>query len=129
MIRCIACRSARAARPALDVVLLGDSVLASVENGPGERLTDFLPGEVGQALAVLHGKSARLVDFQFGCAGGRSACSAENPMRGSQRRRKGLRDLVVVISSNPVFSAFCIDAMNYPVSVYALADDPLLLPG
>ena len=38
--------------PALDVVLLGDSVLASVENGPGERLTDFLPGEVGRARRV-----------------------------------------------------------------------------
>ena len=46
--------------PALDVVLLGDSVLASVENGPGERLTDFLPGEVGRALAdSLHGKKVR----------------------------------------------------------------------
>lgn len=117
--------------PALDVVLLGDSVLASVENGPGERLTDFLPGEVGRALAdSLHGKKVRAWSISNSAARAADQLAALKILHARlTKTSKGLRDLVVVISSNPLFFSrrFASDAMNYPCLSYALADDPLLL--
>lgn len=119
---------------ALDVVLVGDSVLASVENGPGEKLVDLLPPLLTQRLANASGpyahKSVRVFSISMSAARAADQQAALTLLH--QRlssHRKGLRDLVVVVSSNILFFSkrFASDAMSYPCLAYALSDDPLLL--
>lgn len=119
---------------ALDVVLVGDSVLASVENGPGEKLVDLLPQVLSQRLATASSpyanKKVRVFSISMSAA---RAADQQAALTVLHKRlsvhRKGLRDLVVVVSSNILFFSkrFASDAMSYPCLSYALVDDPLLL--
>ena len=87
------------AGPPLDVVLLGDSVLGSVNNPPGQRLHDRLT----QHLAG-HGIRARLHNLS---AGGAHAADQYAALLRLYRRLHaqpdGLRHLLVVLSTNPIF--------------------------
>lgn len=103
--------SARAAgEPAVDVVLVGDSVLGSVNNPPGERLADAL----GPALFHALGERRPVRAFNLSVGGARAADvygmlrrlstrlrSAAAPQRRSASQ--GEDDLVVVASSNVIF--------------------------
>ncbi len=117
--------------PALDVVLVGDSVLASVENGPQERLTDFLPDSVTAALGqAAAGRRVRAWSISMSAARAADQLAAIRVLRERLLKTpKGLRDLVLVVSSNPLFFSrrFASEAMNYPCLAYAIAEDGLLL--
>ncbi|MBL9043550.1 MAG: hypothetical protein JNM83_18195 [Myxococcales bacterium] len=117
--------------PALDVVLVGDSVLASVENGPGERLVDLLPLELSTRLPTAYqGRSVRVWSVSMSAARAADQLAALKILYDRLRTtRKGTRDLVVVVSSNLLFFSkrFSAESMNYPCLSYALADDGLLL--
>ncbi len=119
------------AEPALDVVLIGDSVLASVENGPKERLTDFLPDAVAASLGpAAAGRRVRAWSISMSAARAADQLAAIRVLRDRLLKTpKGLRDLVLVVSSNPLFFSrrFSSEAMNYPCLSYAIADDALLL--
>lgn len=124
-------KARESSEPALDVVLLGDSVLASVENGPDERLTDFLPHEVERALGgSLQGRKVRAWSISNSAARAADQLAAIKILHERlSHSPKGLRDLVLVVSSNPLFFSrrFASEAMNYPCLSYALSDDALLL--
>ena len=87
------------AGPALDVVLLGDSVLGSVNNPAGERLHDRLTQRLSQ-----RGLSARVHNLS---AGGAHAADQYAALLGLVQRLQpqpmGLQNLVVVLSVNPIF--------------------------
>ena len=87
------------AGPPVDVVLLGDSVLGSVENPAGERLHDYL----AQHLAA-RGISTRIHNLS---AGGAHAADQYAALLRLHRRLRdqpmALRNLIVVLSVNPIF--------------------------
>jgi len=118
---------------ALDVVLVGDSVLASVENGPSERLVDLLPKELEQRLpSADRNRKVRLWSISMSAARAADQLAALRVLSDRLRNTpKGTRDLVIVVSSNLLFFSkrFASEAMNYPCLSYALADteDGLLL--
>ncbi len=87
----------------LDVVLIGDSVLGSINNRPGERLADVL-----SSSPLAHSLSAtRPVRVFSLCAGGARAADVYAMVRRLQNRLqsspRGNRDLYVVLSSNLIF--------------------------
>jgi len=87
------------AGPPLDVILLGDSVLGSVNNPAGERLHDRLAQRLSQ-----RGLSARVHNLS---AGGAHAADQLAALLGLVQRLSpqpmGLQNLVVVLSVNPIF--------------------------
>ncbi|HNN95395.1 MAG TPA: hypothetical protein PKI03_24125 [Pseudomonadota bacterium] len=82
-----------------DIVLLGDSVLGSVNNRAGQRLHDVLPAQLaGRGLAVrVHNLSAggAHAGDQLG-----ALLALRDRLAGQPR---GLQRLLVVISTNPIF--------------------------
>lgn len=95
--------AARAGGPAdaLDVVLIGDSVLGSVNNAPGERLADYLGPALGEAVGQ---RPVRVFSL---AAGGAHASDVYGLVRRLLVRLEATpaqtRNLVVVLSSNVVF--------------------------
>ena len=87
----------------LDVVLIGDSVLASVENAPGQRLVDALRPALQQSLGDA-GQSSRLWSL---AAGGARASDVYGMVRRVERAlragRRSTRGVLVVVSSNAIF--------------------------
>ena len=117
--------------PAFDVVLVGDSVLASVENGPGERLVDLLPQELSsRLLGAYSNRKIRVWSVSMSAARAADQLAALHILYDRLRAgRQGTRDLVIVLSSNLLFFSkrFASESMNYPCLSYALAEDGLLL--
>lgn len=101
---------------ALDLVLLGDSVLSSVNNAPGEHVEDFLGGELRRRLpSRLRGREVRL--WNLGRGGSRpadlyGAFLELEPLLGTGRPP----DLLVVMNSNIIFFSrrHALPAMLYP---------------
>lgn len=122
--------SATASSPApWDIVLLGDSVLGSVNNPPGQRLHDYLDAELRRL-----GRSARVHNLSAGGAhaGDQYAALLRLQARlGSQAL--GLQRLLVVISVNPIFfsARHSQPPLSYPCVWDDLPDDLLddLPPG
>ncbi|HMU39626.1 MAG TPA: hypothetical protein PKE31_11510 [Pseudomonadota bacterium] len=103
-----------------DIVLLGDSVLASDNNATGERLLDLLPQELAR-----NATSRRFRVFSYSKSAAR-AWDQLAAVRTLEERllhtRKGLQNVVLVVSTNPVFFSrrFSAEAMNYPCLANAL---------
>lgn len=97
----VAARESPSTERPLDVVLIGDSVLGSVENRPGERLSDALQPAL---LRALGGRPVRVWNLSMG---GARAADVYGALRRMQLRLamkpRGLDDLVVVLSSNLIF--------------------------
>lgn len=100
--RLIAARARGGAAAALDVVLIGDSVLGSVNNAPGERLSDYL----GPALEAALGGQRPVRVFSLS-AGGAHAGDVYGMLRRLMVRLEATpaqtRNLIVLLSSNVVF--------------------------
>lgn len=90
----------------LDVVLIGDSVLASVENAPGQRLVDALQPALQQALAEAGGGALPTRVWAL-ASGGARAIDVYAMLRRTERTlrasRRGLAGMLVVVSSNVIF--------------------------
>lgn len=99
--RLVTARESPAASGTLDVVLIGDSVLGSVENRPGERLSDALSPAL---LRALGGRPVRVWNLSMG---GARAADVYGALRRMQLRLEAqprrLDELVVVLSSNLIF--------------------------
>lgn len=113
-----ATENATATAPApWDIVLLGDSVLGSVNNPPGQRLHDFLDGELRRL-----GLSARVHNLS---SGGAHAGDQYGALLRLQARLSsqalGLQRLLVVISVNPIF--FSARHSQPPLSFPCVWDD------
>ena len=87
----------------VDVVLLGDSVLAGVENAPGQRLADALRTALKQSLGAA-GPPSRVWTL---AAGGARASDVYGMLRRALRALRagprGTRGVLVVVSSNVIF--------------------------
>ena len=111
------------AGPPLDIVLLGDSVFASVNNPPGGRLADALTHRL-QAL----GLAARIHNLS---AGGAHAADQYGALIRLHRRLSaqpmGLQNLLVILSTNPIFFSrrHSQPAALYPCLYEEIADDDL----
>ncbi|MCS6913204.1 MAG: hypothetical protein RMK29_04740 [Myxococcales bacterium] len=81
----------------LDVVLLGDSVLSSVNNPPGERIEDLLPARLQAAL----GTPVRVWNLGQGGVRAADQLAALRQMEAALGARR--QKLFVVLSSNVVF--------------------------
>lgn len=101
-----------AAAPPLDVLLIGDSVLASVENAPGQRLVDVLQRELQQASvdagdAGDAGAVGRRTRVWALAAGGARAADVYAMLRRIERTlaagRRGTAGVLLVVSSNVIF--------------------------
>lgn len=116
----------------LDIVLLGDSVLASDQNAEGERLADLLPQAVSAQFsqnAVWAHKRVRVFSYSKSAARAADQWAAiEILVDRLGRTPKGLRDVVVVVGTNPLFFSrrFSAESMNYPCLSYRFADRPEL---
>lgn len=142
----IAAREADGDRPdavgPLDVVLIGDSVLASVENARGQRLVDALQPALQEALATP-GSARPATRVWALAAGGARAVDVYAMLRRVEKAlragRRGTRGVLVVVSSNLIFFSrrHLQPAMAYPCLAAELAqagaasgvDDPRLRPG
>lgn len=84
--------------PVLDVVLLGDSVLSSTNNPPGERVEDYLQPLLRERLP---GRAVRV--WNLGRGGSRAAdlYGAIRQLRAQAQRPSN--DLFVVLNSNIIF--------------------------
>lgn len=103
--------------PGLDVVLLGDSVLASTDNAPGERLADALPPALTEALRqrLPPGTATPTVRVFTLAVGGARAADLYAALRRLVARlaasphppsaSDGDRRLVVLLASNVIFSS------------------------
>jgi lysophospholipase L1-like esterase len=106
--------------PGIDLVLLGDSVLASTDNAPGERLADALPPALTEALrrrlpAGASTPSVRV--FTLAVGGARAAdlyaalrrlearLAARSHALSAQAPAQSARRLVVLLASNVIFSS------------------------
>lgn len=97
----------------LDVVLLGDSVLASTDNAPGERLADALPLALTEALRQRLPPGAEIPRVRvFTLAvGGARAADLYAALRRLQARLAASphppagREPVVLLASNVIFSS------------------------
>lgn len=98
----------------LDVVLVGDSVLASVENADGQRLADALQAALPKALAAAlstaeadAGGVLPTVRVWTLAAGGARAIDVYAMLRRTERAlragQRGTQGLVLVVSSNAIF--------------------------
>lgn len=100
--RLIAARAGALPPNALDIVLIGDSVLGSVNNAPGERLADYL----GPALSDVLGGQRPVRVFSL-AAGGAHASDVYGLLRRLLVRLEATplqtRNLAVVLSSNVIF--------------------------
>lgn len=111
------------AGPPVDVVLLGDSVFASVNNPPGQQLVDAL----AERLKAL-GLTARVHNLS---AGGSHAADQYGALIRLHRRLSaqpmGLTNLLVVLSTNPIFFSrrHSQPPAIYPCVFEELADDDL----
>ncbi len=111
------------AGPPVDIVLLGDSVFASVNNPPGQQLADALAERL-QAL----GLTARVHNLS---AGGSHAADQYGALIRLHRRLSaqpmGLTNLLVVLSTNPIFFSrrHSQPTATYPCVFEELADDAL----
>jgi lysophospholipase L1-like esterase len=111
------------AGPPLDVILLGDSVLGSVNNPPGQRLGDFLLRHLEH-----RGVHARIHNLS---AGGAHAADQYGALLRLYRRLSqqpsGLHNVVVVLSVNPIFFSrrHSQPAALFPCLFAELADDDL----
>lgn len=103
----------------LDVVLLGDSVLASVENARGQRLVDALQPALQEALAAA-GATRPATRVWALAAGGARAIDLYAMLRRVDKAlragRRGTRGVLVVVSSNLIFFSqrHLQPAMAYP---------------
>ncbi len=103
----------------LDVVLIGDSVLASVENARGQRLVDALSPALHEALAVP-GSARPTTRVWALAAGGARAIDVYAMLRRVDKAlragRRGTRGVLVVVSSNLIFFSqrHLQPAMAYP---------------
>jgi hypothetical protein len=125
--------SAESAAP-LDVVLVGDSVMASVENAAGERLADALAPALQKARRAA-GQGERPLRVWTIAAGGARASDVYALLRrlDQELRRgpRGTRDVLVVVSSNPIFFSrrHQVPPMAYPCLASALPTPAELTDG
>lgn len=115
-------RRAGPSRPGLDIVLLGDSVLSSVNNRPGERLDDVLPAALAPRLPTadlrvysLGEGGAHAADLYAAYLRLQAALAAEPTAPGGPAR-----PLIVVLNSNIIF--FSRRHANPPMLFPCLAD-------
>lgn len=127
----VAAREADREAAPLDVVLVGDSVLASVENAGGQRLADALQAALPKAL-----RSARADAEEAGppvrvwtlAAGGARATDVYAMLRRTERAlragRRGTQGVQLVVSSNAIFFSqrHRQPAMAYPCLAAELAE-------
>lgn len=90
-------REAGSAAAPLDVVLLGDSVLSSVNNGPGERVEDAL----GPRLQAALGRPVRVTSLGRGGAHAADQLAALRQLQGALGPAP--RRLALVVSTNVIF--------------------------
>lgn len=88
-----------AAEAAWDIVLLGDSVLGSVNNPPGQRLGDYL-----QDALVRSGRPVRVHNLSAGAAHAGDQYGALLRLHQHLAATPlGLQRLLIVLSTNPIF--------------------------
>lgn len=94
----------------LDVVLVGDSVLASVENADGQRLSDALQVALPKTLGTARvdaGEAGPQVRVWTLAAGGARAIDVYAMLRRVERvlraGRRGTQGMLLVVSSNAIF--------------------------
>lgn len=121
----IAARDGDGAAGPLDVILIGDSVLASVENARGQRLVDALQPALQEALSA--GPALAPPRVWALSAGGARAVDVYAMLRRVERAlragRRGTQGVLVVVSSNPIFFSrrHLQPAMAYPCLAAELA--------
>lgn len=119
--------------PGIDVVLLGDSVLASTDNAPGERLADALSPALTEALRQRRPPGAAMPTVRvFTLAeGGARAADLYAALRRLQARLAASphpqagRGLVVLLASNVIFNSqrHRQPAMGFPCLAEWLGED------
>jgi lysophospholipase L1-like esterase len=121
---------------AVDVVLLGDSVLASVENPVGSKLAELLPPALTERLLAQSAPGAKALPPQVRvwtvAAGGAHAADVLAALTRLQHSLPSAQSprskLVVVASSNVIFFSkrHRVPAMTYPCLAGWLPPDPSL---
>ena len=124
----IAARAADRDAPPLDVVLVGDSVLASVENASGQRLADALQAALPKALRSWPAAAGPPIRVWTLAAGGARATDVYAMLRRIERAlragRRGTQGVLLVVSSNAIFFSqrHRQPAMAYPCLAAELAE-------